>query len=382
MTPQDLAQSFYAFARGDEAHRRALIEDMFEMLDARNSLKLMRLSVELTRLNDDGALSAFDALMGMLTCEPVPLRGFPTSGWRAYALSTIFERPAGAVLSLAANPRVIARSIAASTGIPVEDIRVVAGQVATQDAYLMPPADVFRFCRELKTAMEVESNLVGALARRQRLANRLAPVLALDAVNGWRAPEAHPVNDEALFMVLIRGDITPGENDSDAGRPALTFSARYEMDGGIAEPLEIHHTVLGFGTPWEVFRASLHTAQAFGLCRLMAQAAVDHRCDPAQLQVSLAFVDHPDGESMTARAAVIHPEKGLLTGVIEHDLAEPDQYAAAVRRMMGNLRFGALSVSDSAFGCGEVDKGGTFRFLVPGKGWQEAPETFVAFPPV
>ena len=381
MNPRQLAQSFLDIAQGNAALRPPAVRAVRELLASRNALALLQLSVELARLAEPRALAAFDATMNLLTCEPAALPGLARCEWRAYAMTTVFERPAGAVLSRPSNVRAVEHALAVATGIAPRDLRVVEVQVATPEAYAMPPADVYGLCLALKAAAERESSPLGRRGLGRQALGRGLPRLAFEAANGWQSRETELVNDEALFMVLVRGGVSPHDCDGIEGRPRVSFAASYQMDAGRSPDMQVQHEMVSLGAPWEQFRASLHTAQAFGLCRLMAREALARQCTRHELRAHLAVVDSPLDGGTTTRVAVLHPVHGPVLGVVEHNLAEPDQFTACLARLLDILGFGELTVSDSAFSSAEVDRGGRARVLVPGRGWLEADPTFQSFNP-
>jgi len=379
MRPTELAANFAGLARGELGPFQDTAMALMALLESGDHKSLIELSLALSGADTDAAREAFDRLMDTFCIEPVHIRGVPLQGWRAYAGLVVHVQPAGTVVSRFENPEKVAHAIAKHVGLRERDVRVLPFLLPTNVLFHQSPVDIFNFCRRVKGDAEIATS---PAERRPELDRLLSVDTDKRLINGWASQDDRPTFMESVVIVLVRG----GERQStrqfellqelDEGN--FTFEAQYDMQEENVEPLLLTHQMVGFGGAWRIFRNALHMAEAFGLGSLMKHVAGEHGLELAQLAVTFAQVEEADG-STTMRVAVHRDKSALLAGVVQKDLAEPEQFIAAARKLLASLRVTRVFVSPDLVSASQVDRNGTLHVLVQGIGWYCAPETYMNF---
>lgn len=383
---KNLAQQFLLLSKGEASAEPNVVRALYELLAKGDALKILQLSVELTRLGDDGVLRMFDVIMNTATTGVLSGAKRPEDLWHAYALCSCFTRPAGLALERLDNPAELERLISEVAGIPPSDVHVISTRLPAQTAFYMSPSDVFSFTHALRVAMAGRSDAHWTPDARRAIAQAVAPLLSPSESNAWLAPTNAVVNDESIFMVMLR----PGHHSSQVFSKkvaALTqsffnFEAKYILEDAPLQPVGAAHEAISFGAPWSLFRAALHIAQSKPLVSIVLDLAVAHRLTNSDISVSIARVDDDTGGEYSTRVGVHHRLKGLMLGLSIPNLVEHDQFALLTQRIFRDSGLGPVTHSATAYVASEVDEGGKARVLVPGRGWQIAPAMLIRQPPV
>jgi hypothetical protein len=345
MKNQELIQGLLQLSQGATILRGPLGREIFMLLARNESTRLMTLAAEAARPGNEGALAQFEGMLSSTSFQPLRgSRGNPSSGYALAAMATVFARPRGVSLAQLANPEQVAQVLALASGIAPERLDVLPQHVDTAEAFGLSPALAFEMCAQLKDG--------------QPPAKR---------TNHWREVDETPFYDEAVILVRVE-DGTPEDLAKLQASP-ITFEAEYVDSVAGRPPVRVTHASLLVGSPWPVLKSAYHIKQAHSLAVAMKRVADATYSEEQELSAYVAVVTDRATRKTSTRAAIYHPAKGLLAGISELDVDEPEQYVLVANKLIGRP---AVRLCGDGFDAKDVDDGGPYSFLVPGQGWQRA----------
>ncbi|VTU43038.1 MULTISPECIES: hypothetical protein [unclassified Variovorax] len=345
MNDKELIRSLNAIAQGASALRGPVGREIFRLLARNESTRMMTLGAEAARPGNDGALEELDGMLSSSMFQP--LRGGGnnySSGYALAALATVFARPRGVTLNRLSDPRAVAADLSKASGISPERLDVLPGHLNAAKAFGLSPTLAFQICAQLKDGHVQEAE-----------------------PNCWREIDETPFYDETMLLVRVK-DGTPEDLEKLQASP-LSFAAEYSDGVASRPPLSVTHSCLMVGSPWPVLRSVYHIKQAHTLSVAMKRVADATYTDESELSAYVAVLtDRASGKTST-RAAIHHPSRGLVAGISEQDIDEPEQYVLVANKLLGRT---AVRLCGDAFAADTIDTDGPYSFLVPGQGWQRA----------
>jgi hypothetical protein len=322
-----LAQDLAKIGYGDFSNQAATLTALQELLITRNSMKLLEVYLDLVRMKDELAISGFDSCMGALTVEPLMSSA---EQWRALAITTMFKRPEGASLNRIDNARVIEEALAKIGGFAPDAVKLVRHPLNTRLAFSLNPVEAHNYCSQLKLAL---LSGVSPDGRIMLPPTPDSPAECSPDNNFWISPDTDEVGDECVMIVLLRQD----ELDVTSFHARIpqfiedlrSIEVEYAMDerNGTGSTVAIAHRVLAAGSPWNVFRKSLHTRQAYEVMSLLNYVCIQEKAVPQDISVTVARMDMPGTSDYSVRVGLQLKDR-LVAGFAEDNLEEPDHLVA------------------------------------------------------